>query len=257
MYEARDRGRWGPRSRARRRASADLRGDHGDQQSDPGQGGARDAGHHRRPPAAADGARQPARSGPRSGPRWSGTASWSPAARPSGRLAAAAAGAGRGHRRVTAPLRVLPLGGLGRDRQEHDRRRARRADRRGRHRADVPDHRDAGNRPGAARLLLPSRSRRRHRGDRPHPRARGPRRGAALRPARDRDAAGDLRRRADDRPGALEARGAPAARRARSRCWSAGERVRLGPVRARAGPHGALDPRLPRGRPAHRARRRC
>ena len=66
---------------------------------------------------------------------------------------------------------------------------------------------------------------RRHRGDRPHPRPRGPRRRAAVRPPRDRDPAGDLRRPADDRHGPLEARGAqaqgraaarPAARRARS-----------------------------------------
>ena len=48
----------------------------------------------------------------------------------------------------------------GRDRQEHDRRRVRRPHRRGRHRPDVPDHRDARDRPGAARLHLPARPRR-------------------------------------------------------------------------------------------------
>ena len=87
-----------------------------------------------------------------------------------------------------------PSGARG-DRQEHDRLRERRADRRGRHRADVPDRRDARHRPRPARLLLPARPRRGHRGDRPHPRPRGPRRRAALRAARDRRAAGDLRRR--------------------------------------------------------------
>ena len=83
-----------------------------------------------------------------------------------------------------------------------------------RHRADVPDGRDARDRPRAARLLLPARPRRRHRGDRAHPRPRGPRRRAALRPARDRHPAGDLRRPADDRHGPLEARGAQAPGRA-------------------------------------------
>ena len=107
-----------------------------------------------------------------------------------------------GERRVgltRAPRSDPPARRAGRDRQEHDRRRVRRPDRRRRHRADVPDRRDARHRPRAARLLLPARARRRHRGDRPHPRPRGPRRRAALRAARDRHAAGDLRRPADDR----------------------------------------------------------
>ena len=67
------------------------------------------------------------------------------------------------------------------------------------------------------------------RGDRPHPRPRGPRRGAALRAARDRHAAGDLRRAADDRPRALEARGAQAPRRAARRCSSRASAVEAGP----------------------------
>ena len=54
-----------------------------------------------------------------------------------------------------------------------------------------------GHRPRPAGLRLPARPGRRHRGDRPHPRARGPRRRAALRAARDRHAAGHLRRPAD------------------------------------------------------------
>ena len=139
------------------------------------------------------------------------------------------------------------------DREEHDRGRARRPDRRGRHRADVPHRRDARDRPRAARLLVSAGSGRRHRGHRADPRPRGPRRRAALRAPRDRDAAGDLRGRLDDRPGALEARGAPDARRA-----ARGARARRagapGTVRARAGPHGALDPRLVRGGAAVRAR---
>ena len=98
-----------------------------------------------------------------------------------------------------------------RDRQEHDGRRVRRPDRRGRHRADVPDARPARHRPGAARLRLPARAGRRHRGDRADPRARGPRRGAAVRAAPARTHAADLRRPADRRDGALEARRAPAA----------------------------------------------
>ena len=97
-----------------------------------------------------------------------------------------------------------------RDRQEHDGRRVRRPHRRRRHRADVPDARPARDRPGAARLRLPARARRRHRGDRAHPRARGPRRGAAVRAAPAGPHAADLRRPADRRDGALQARRAQA-----------------------------------------------
>ena len=85
-------------------------------------------------------------------------------------------------------------------------------------------------------LVLPDFSylrepRRRHRGDRPHPRPRGPRRRAAVRPARDRPSAAcpDLRRRADDRPGALEARGAQDPRRAARGARSRGRGLELGP----------------------------
>ena len=153
---------------------------------------------------------------------------------------------------MAGKLKVLPLGGLGRDRQEHDRGRVRRPDRRRRHRADVPDPGDARDRPRAARLRLPARARRGHRGDRAHPRARGPRRRAALRAARDRHAAGDLRRPADRRHGPLEARRAQAQGRAAGGA-AAGREGRARPVRARAGPPLALDPRHARGDPRHRA----
>ena len=72
----------------------------------------------------------------------------------------------------------------------------------------------------------PARARRRHRGDRPHPRPRGPRRRAALRAARDRHAAGDLRRPAHDRHGPLQARRAQAARRAAARSCPPASRCR-------------------------------
>ncbi len=61
------------------------------------------------------------------------------------------------------------------------------------------------------------------------------------------NAGGDLRRRADDRAGALEARGAQDPRRA-ARGPRRGRPDRGRPVRARAGPHVALDPRLVRRR---------
>ena len=74
--------------------------------------------------------------------------------------------AGRGGRRLmrNAPrerqAQHPPLGRPGRDRQEHDGRRARRPDRDRRHRADVPDGRDARDRPRAAGLLLAAGARR-------------------------------------------------------------------------------------------------
>ena len=120
-------------------------------------------------------------------------------------------------------LRVLPLGGLGEIGKnmtvvEYDGRIVV---------VDTglmfPTAGDARHRPRPARLLLPARPRRRHRGDRPHPRPRGPRRGAALRAARDRRAAGDLRRPADDRDGPLEARRAQARRRAAAGAAGGGE----------------------------------
>ena len=131
--------------------------------------------------------------------------------------------------------------------------RVRRQDRRRRHRPDVPDRRDARDRPGPARLLLPARARRRHRGDRPHPRPRGPRRRPALRAARDRRAAGDLRRPADDRHGPLEARRAQARRRAAAGAAGGGEGQGR-PLRARADPPLALDPRHARRAAHDRAR---
>ena len=63
------------------------------------------------------------------------------------------------------------------------------------------------------------------------------------------DAAGDLRRPADDRHGPLQARRAQALATRRWRSCRRARRSRLGPVRAGAGPPLALDPR--------HARRRC
>ena len=102
-----------------------------------------------------------------------------------------------------------------RDRQEHDRRRVRRPDRRRRLRAALPDGRDDGHRPRPARLHVPARARRRDRGDRDHARPRGPSRRAAVGDPRPRPGQDPrrLRRPADDRDGALEARRAQAARR--------------------------------------------
>ena len=146
-------------------------------------------------------------------------------------------------------LRVLPLGGLGEIGKnmtvvEYDGRIVV---------VDTglmfPTAEMLGHRPGPARLLLPARSRRRHRGDRPHPRPRGPRRRAALRAARDRRAAGDLRRPADDRHGPLQARRAQARRRAAGGAAGGGEGPAR-PLRAGADPPLALDPRHAR-RPAH------
>ena len=150
-----------------------------------------------------------------------------------GRRRAAAAGRGRRGRAAREVRRMLEVAAArddcgerlrlarsagpaarrsGRDRQEHDGARVRRPDRRGRHGADVPDHRDARHRPGAAGLRVSARPRRAHRGDRADARPRGPRRRAALGAARARagHAPADLRRPADDRDGALEDRGAQA-----------------------------------------------
>ncbi len=144
----------------------------------------------------------------------------------------------------------------GRDRQEHDRRRVRRADRRRRHRAAVPDHRHARDRSGAARLRVPARPRGRHRGDRDHSRPRGPPRGAAVGAARARRLPARVRRPADGRDGALQARRAQAARRP-ARGPAARRAARARPVRARARAHDPLDPRLVRGRAHDRARHRA
>ncbi len=63
-------GRHRPGARDRRRAAADLRGDDGDHQPDPGQGGARDArADRRRPACGCRWSRPTTSSGPRSGRR--------------------------------------------------------------------------------------------------------------------------------------------------------------------------------------------
>ena len=97
-----------------------------------------------------------------------------------------------------------------------------------RRRPALPGARPARHRPRAARLRLPARPRRRHRGDLHHARPRGPHRRAAVRAARTRHRAADLRRAADDGDGALEAR------RAQAQGQSV-EYMRPGDVR-RAGP---------------------
>ena len=120
----------------------------------------------------------------------------------------------RSHR-LSGTLRVLPARRPGGDRQEHDGRRVRRPDRRRGRRPALPDGRDDGHRPRPARLHVPARAPRRHRGVRHHPRPRGPHRRAAVDPARARpgQGPGHLRRAADGRHGALQARRAQAARR--------------------------------------------
>ena len=152
----------------------------------------------------------------------------------------------RGTHRVSGKLRVLPLGGLGEIGKnmtvvEYDDRIVV-----GRLRSALPDGRDDGHRPRPARLHLPARARRRHRGDRHHARPRGPPRRPAVGAARPRRPGQPrrLRRPADDRDGPLQARRAQAqGRRARGpACRTGGGRR---PVRARARPHDALDPRLP------------
>ena len=109
-------------------------------------------------------------------------------------------------------------------------------------------------------LVLPDftylrEQRRRDRGDRHHPRPRGPSRRAAVGDPRPRPGQdpGRLRRPADDRDGALQARRAQAARRQPR--GAADRRHRRGrPVRARAHPPHALDPGRQRRR-AHDAAR--
>ena len=91
-----------------------------------------------------------------------------------------------GARLLSGTLRVLPLGGRRRDRQEHDGRRVRRPHRGGGHGPALPDRRADGHRPRAARLHVPARARRGHRGGGHHPRPRGPPRRAAVDPARAR-----------------------------------------------------------------------
>ena len=163
----------------------------------------------------------------------------------------------RGSPRVERHTSRPPAGRRRRDRQEPHRRRVRRPDRRGRLRAALPDRRDDGHRPRPAGLHVPARERRRDRGDRHHPRPRGPPRRAAVGDPRPRPGQdpGRLRRPADDRDGALEARRAQAARRQPR--GAADRRRRAGrPVRDRAHPPHALDPGLQRHRAHDAARHR-
>ena len=96
------------------------------------------------------------------------------------------------------------------------------------------------------------------RGDRHHPRPRGPHRRAAVGAARagGDERPGDLRRPADGRDGPLQARRAPAAR-GQARGPPDGPAGAGGPVRDRARPPHALDPRHVRRDPALRARDRA
>ncbi len=105
----------------------------------------------------------------------------------------------------------------GRDRQEHDGRRVRGPDRRGRHRAALPDRRDAGDRPGTCRTSPTCAS-----GPRTSRRSSSPTatritsarcRGCCASSAQRRDPA-RLRRPADHRDGPLQARRTQAAGRA-------------------------------------------
>ena len=109
-----------------------------------------------------------------------------------------------------------------RDRQEHDGRRVRRPHRRRGHRADVPHARPARHRPRAAGLHLPARAGGRHRRRSCSPtgtrttwaRCRSCCARSAPRPPEH------LRRPADGRDGALQARRAQAQATCRSRtCW--------------------------------------
>ena len=86
-----------------------------------------------------------------------------------------------------------------------------------------------GHRPRPAGLHLAPGAQGRHRRSDPHPRARGPRGRGPLRAPRAGHPRGDLRRPADARARALEARGAKDPRRRRWSCSSPGERAQAGP----------------------------
>ena len=83
-------------------------------------------------------------------------------------------------------VRVIPLGGAGRDRQEHVRDRARGPDGGHRLRHHLPQERPDGRGHRPARLRLRGRAARPARGAHPHPRPRGPHRRGALPAARGR-----------------------------------------------------------------------
>ena len=117
----------------------------------------------------------------------------------------------------------------------------------------LPHPGDGRHRPGPARLLLSARARRRHRGDRRHPRPRGPSRRPPVGAARARAVPAGLRRPADDGDGALEARGAQAAR-GRAHRHRRRRRDRRRPVHPRAHPHDPFDPGRQRGGADERAR---
>ena len=119
---------------------------------------------------------------------------------------------------VEHPVRIVFLGRPGRDRPQLRLLRGRGPDHDPRLRADVPRHRDAGRRPGAARLQLPPGKCRPGRGLHRHPRSRGSLRRAELPAARA--VIPDLRLGAHPGPGPEPDRGGRPARpdRARSRC---------------------------------------